>query len=58
MVLMMNFTFTDTKASDFTTTTSGPTGIVSGATFTITLGVAGAEYVAALVPVVSLKLCH
>lgn len=46
MVLMMNFTFTDTKASDFTTTTSGPTGIVSGATFTITLGVAGATNLA------------
>jgi hypothetical protein len=46
MVLMINFTFTDTKAADFTTTTAGPTGIVSGATFTITLGVAGATNLA------------
>jgi hypothetical protein len=42
MVLLLNFTFVDTKAADFTTTTSGTTTIVSEGTFTITLGVAGA----------------
>lgn len=42
IVLMMNFSLIDTKAADFTTTTSGPSGIVSEGTFTVTLGVAGA----------------
>jgi len=42
MVLVLNFNLIDTKAADFTTTTSGVTGIISEGTFTITLGVAGA----------------
>jgi len=42
MVLVLNFNLIDTKAADFTTTTSGVTGIISEGTFTITLGVSGA----------------
>jgi hypothetical protein len=42
LLLLVNFNFINIKAADFTTTTSGPTGIVSEGTFTITLGVSGA----------------
>ncbi len=42
IVLCMNFATIEPKAVDFTTTTSGVTGIVSEGTFTITLGVSGA----------------
>jgi hypothetical protein len=42
MVLVLNFNLIDTKAADFSTTTSGVTGIISEGTFTITLGVSGA----------------
>lgn len=42
MVLVLNFNLIETKAADFTTTTSGVTSIVSGGKFTITLGVSGA----------------
>lgn len=42
MVLVLNFNLIDTKAADFTTTTSGVTGVISEGTFTITLGVSGA----------------
>jgi hypothetical protein len=41
IVLVLNFNLIDIKAADFTTTTSGATGIVTEGTFTITLGVSG-----------------
>lgn len=46
LLVIININFIEPKAADFSTTTTGVTGIVAGDTFTITLGVSGATNLA------------